>query len=150
MRAKKAKREFERYLKRRNTKLAEMRPSAGLDAMLGFYRDIRADDCDIDQDGDMLLFQWGTYDWGQGEHFSFDITRQLIVGPGEDEDFWQLSLTFEFPPDDTLRAVESGNRWCASPEQLEEFAAFVRSTAAYIAVANRNDANIVLDYECVG
>jgi hypothetical protein len=150
MRAKKAKREFERYLKRRNTKLAEMRPSAGLDAMLGFYRDIRADDCDIDQDGDMLLFQWGTYDWGQGEHFSFDITRQLIVGPGEDEDFWQLSLTFEFPPDDALRAVESGNRWCPSPEQLEEFAAFVRSTAAYIAVANRNDANIVLDYECVG
>jgi hypothetical protein len=21
------------------------------------------------EDADMLLFQWGTYDWGTGEHF---------------------------------------------------------------------------------
>ena len=150
MRAKKAKKEFERYLKRRGVDPADMTPSSGVDAMLEFYGDVRTRDCDIARDGDMLLFQWGTYDWGQGEHFSFDITRQLIVGPGEDEDIWQLSLAFKFPPEDGLRALDSGNRWCAAPHQLEEFADFLHSTPAYATVANRSDANVVLKYHCPG
>ena len=32
----------------------------GFEAMLNFYRDVRASGCAFD-DADMLLFQWGTY-----------------------------------------------------------------------------------------
>lgn len=150
MRARKAKYEFKRFLKRQGNKVQALSPADGVDTMLEFYRDVRADDCDLASDGDMMLFQWGTYDWGQGEHFSFDITRQLISGPGEDEDIWQLSLTFVFMPDTTLRALGSGNRWCESPQQLEEFGAFVRATEVYAAVVGREAAKVVLDYECAG
>ena len=62
--------------------------------MLAFYGSVRFDDVDLAADGDMLLYQWGAYDWGEGESFEFDITRQLILGTGEDEDIFQLSLTF--------------------------------------------------------
>ena len=54
--------------------------------MLAFYESMRFDDVDLAADGDMLLYQWGTYDWGRGASFEFDITRQLILGAGEDED----------------------------------------------------------------
>ncbi len=150
MRAKEAKREFERYLSQRGGDLRALGPSSGIDAMLRFYRDVRVRDCNLAQDGDMLLFQWGTYDWGHGEYFEFDITRQFIVGPGEDGDIWQLSLTFKFTPDDTLRALDSGNRWCNSPQQMEEFTSFLRGTAAYAAVAERRPVSVGLDYGCAG
>ena len=31
----------------------------------------------------MLLYQWGTYDWGEGKYFQIDITRQFILGEGK-------------------------------------------------------------------
>jgi hypothetical protein len=34
----------------------------------------------------MLLFQFGTYDWGFGENFKFDLTRQFIVADKQDDD----------------------------------------------------------------
>src|SRR5678815_803153 len=95
---------FEGHLRGLDLTLASVRPAEGLDAMFSFYRDVRADGCRLESDGDMLLFQWGTYDWGKGQHFELDITRQLVPGPGEDEDIWQLQLTFRFAPEATLRA----------------------------------------------
>lgn len=150
MRVKKARQEFERYLKARGTDLRALSPAASLEAMLAFYRDVRAEGCDLEQNGDMLLYQWGTYDWGKGTHFEFDITRQLILEPGEDENIWQLSLTFRFTPDDDLRALDSGNKWCSSPAEAEAFAAFVRAHAAYAAVGTRAGADVELRHEQAG
>lgn len=69
-------------LEANGTKLAEIRPEEGVGAMLEFYRDVRAEGCEVDQDGDMLLYQWGTY----GKTFQLDLTRQFIV-EGEDEPY---------------------------------------------------------------
>jgi hypothetical protein len=118
----------------------------GIEAMLEFYRTERADDCSLDDDGDMLLFQWGTYDWGQGPEFELDITRQLIRGDGEDDDIWQLSLTFFFP----RNAIASGDRWCHSPDKTDDFASFVRSHDAYATVAQAAPVRVELDFECAG
>ena len=119
MESKSAQSAFEEFLARGNLELSALTPSAGVDVMLSFYRDIRAEGCPLDKDADMLLFQWGTYGWGGPEFFEFDITRQLIFGgEAEDENIWQLSLTFKFPPTAPLRALGSGNRWCNSPEHL--------------------------------
>jgi hypothetical protein len=52
--------------------------AAGLEAMLQFYQNERVDGTRLDEGGDMLLFQWGKHDWGDGEHFEINITRQLI------------------------------------------------------------------------
>ena len=145
------------------TRLRELLPkqqltvAAGIKTMMQFYETERAEGL-LDQDGDMLLLQWGTYDWGKGENFELDITRQfiwdgrswlmrLITGEdGFDPEVWQLSLTFRFPPNDQLRSFSSGNQWCKSPANVAEIKAYILENTAYQALADRRDANVDLTY----
>jgi hypothetical protein len=135
--------ELKRFLKSRSASLDTLSVRDGIDAMIDFYRTVRTDDCDLESDGDMLLFQWGTY--GRGR-FEVDITRQFVRAGGEDEDIWQLSLTFAFAPN----AIPSGNRWCASPAELEEFATFVTTHSALAATENETPVGIELNFEAAG
>jgi len=131
--------------------LSSLTPADGVAAMISFYCDERADGCLFDDDADMLLFQWGTYDWGQGESFEFNITRQLILGGvSEDENIWQLSLTFKFTPDDQLRQLKPGNRWCRSSGDIRPFQDFIHDSEPYRIVADRRPSLVQLDYECAG
>ena len=126
--------------------------------MLEFYENERVDGTLLDRNGDMLLFQWGTHDWGHGEHFEIDITRQLIwdtrpwfikpfARPAVDyEAIWQLSCTFRFFASDDLRQLDSGDRWCKSPSGLSEFRRFVHNHRAYCSVADRRDGELSLDF----
>jgi hypothetical protein len=118
--------------------------------MLDWYRDERADGCDLDQEGDMLLYQWGCYDWGDGESFELNITRQLIDGAGEDEDIRQLLLTFKYKPTDFLRRVKEGNRWCHSPKGLEDFKSFIGSSEALRAVGEAKPVQVSLNLDIAG
>jgi hypothetical protein len=113
--------------------------------MFDFYAAERADGCDPEEDGDMLLFQWGTYDWGEGEAFEFNITRQLM-GDDEDAEVRQLRLTFRFEPTSALRALAQGNRWCQSPQRLDEFRAFVLGTPAFAAVGRCRADEVCLEF----
>jgi hypothetical protein len=51
-------------------------------------------------DGDMLLFQWGTYDWGMGKSFEIDLTRQTIDDlddvDAQTDSMRQLHITLKF------------------------------------------------------
>ena len=126
-------------------------PAIGMQVMTEFYVDHRASDVNVAADGDMLLYQWGTYDWGPGENFELDITRQFVTGDGaDDQDIWHLSLTFLFPPTQALRALSSGSRWCRAPDHVKAFTAFVTSTEAFRSVASRIDGSVRLEYECAG
>jgi len=118
--------------------------------MISFYREVRADEVDLGDDGDMLLFQWGTYDWGGGPLFEVDVTRQLIRGAGEDDDIWQLHLTYRFPPAETLRVLGKGDRWCARVGDIAAFEQFVMTHPAVAAVESRDDGQIRVAYECAG
>lgn len=125
-------------------------PAVGIDAMLRFYERKRVFRCPVAKDGDMLLYQWGTYDWGQGEHFEIDITRQVI--PSSiwcDPGIHQLSLTFRFQPSQQLRTIARGERWCSAPDALPDFCEFILSSAAYQGVGNRLDSEVDLDLESV-
>jgi hypothetical protein len=139
MNAENAAAEFRNHLAARGAAESTLTPRSAADAVFSFYRDVRADDCDLDRDGDLLLFQWGTYDWGQGERFEWDITRQFIVGAGEDDDMSQLHVTFRFAADPTLRSLGSGDRWCSSPVELADFIEFVNDCPASLAVYARTD-----------
>lgn len=110
-----------------------------IDLMAAFYREVRANDCDLDADSDMLLFQWGSYDWGAGKSFEYDITRQLIPEPASDDAepdgfIGQLSLTLKFPPIAAFEEIAAGNRWCHHPSALAAFLAFVWGCEATAAV----------------
>ncbi len=103
-------------------------------AFFDFYRDERAVGCEIADDVDMLLFEWGTYDWGEGEHFELSLSRQLIFGE-DDAKVWQLKLTYAYDPTDAVRTLGNGNKWCATPDDLDEFRQDVVRSASYEAVA---------------
>ncbi len=150
MKAKQAKAEFKRAIARANSRVSSLTPADGLELIADFYRNVRAEDVARLPDQDMLLYQWGTYNWGQGAHFSLGLTRQLIVGSGEDDHIWQLHLTFYFPPDQALQQIGKGSRWCESLEALPEFVAFVWSSQAFHAAAGRTDARPELEYERAG
>jgi len=65
--------------------------------------------------GDMLLFQWGVYDWydGSGERFEIDFTRQfsILTPEGEYDHMEQLHCTFRYEPTEVLRAFGAGDEW---------------------------------------
>ena len=148
MKCKRALKEFQRYLSRCGDKGTPQTPRSGLARMCAFYREIRADDADLEADGDMLLFQWGTYDWGHGALFEVGIVRQLIQRGAEDDDIWQLDLTYLFNPSDALIALGEGNRWCACPADLPAFELFLMAHPAVEAVGSRDDGQAELLCDC--
>lgn len=83
----------------------------------------------------MLLFQFGTYDWGHGDHFEFDLTRQFIAEgyeEGDDDDAMsQLHCTMRYEPSPELRLLKSQNHWCQSRAELPAFRSLVLSSEAY-------------------
>jgi hypothetical protein len=132
--------------------IAALTPMQSVRLMLDFYKEVRADGCELDEDGDMLLFQWGTYDWGQGRIFQFDITRQFIVSEDEDDDaaISQLSLRFHFMPSAQLDAIKGGNRWCSGLDELMDFEAFIVASDAYRAVQALLLSKVTLGYGITG
>src|SRR5262245_11906969 len=118
--------------------------------MFEFYRAVRATECDLENNGDMLLFQWGLYDFGKGEHFLVDVTRQFIDSGLEDDDaISQLQLSFLYVPEPKLVAIESGDRWCPSPAELTSFEAFVCSHPAFLETRSLIPKYVTLEYEHV-
>lgn len=119
--------------------------------MLAFYGEVRADGVDLTNDGDMVLYQWGVYSGGgRADRFEWDLTRQFIVGEGDDEDIWQLSLTFFFAATPALAAVAAGNHWCPSPDKRSELRAFILSSPAYTAACRERALRVKLRYDCAG
>lgn len=149
MKSKKALKELQKYLARAGDDIPRT-PRVGMQLMCSFYKEVRCEDVELDHDGDMLLFQWGTYDRGKGKHFEVDITRQLIRGGGDDEDIWQLHLTYYFLPSDELSGLGAGDRWCKTPGQLAAFEVFIQQHPAMELQGAKSDGRVELGYECAG
>jgi hypothetical protein len=130
-----AKTRFLKRLEGAGQSLDGLTPTVGIEAMLAYYAEERADGCRLDEDGDTLLFQWGTHDRGDHPTFEFSIVRQLIVAGDEDEEPSQLDLRFRFEPAAGASAGE-GNRWCETPDRLPDFRRFVNESAALKAVSH--------------
>lgn len=145
-----AREEFLRFLKSRGLRVSTLSLRAGADAMLDFYRNVRAEGCSF-RDSDMLLFQWGTYDWGEGAHFSINFTRQLILSEeSEDEDIRQLGLTFAFAGIAETEALGSGTKWCASTANLKSFRDEIDRSGLLTLDDRLKPESVKLDYSCAG
>ena len=147
MKTQAAKTEFESLLSQDNLTLAALSLPDAIRLVFDFYRRMRAEDCHLDEDGDMLLYQWGTYDWGQGRTFQVELTRQFIENGTEDDDgISQLALVFHFNPTPELDALETGNEWCHSPDELDPFKATITSSEAYRAIVSSKPEKVTLEF----
>ena len=126
--------------------LTSLLPKAGIESMLSFYADVRMEGCALDADGDMLLFQWGTYDFGEGLAFRVDITRQLIATTSDHGDMRQMNLVFLFPPTPESGALGAANRWCYKPRALSHFRQFVMESPVVRAFGQRRPGKVELHY----
>jgi len=147
---------FRAFLNTRGLSESALTVRDGLEAMLDFYKDVRASGCAFD-DADMLLFQWGTHATFPraggivAEAFDLNLTRQLIVEErSEDDDIWQLALNFEFDPTSELRALGDGDKWCHAFAELPEFRDYVLASAPFTVCRELPIQRVTLDYECVG
>jgi hypothetical protein len=140
---------FEEFVENRGGSLPELTVRTGVAEMLSFYDSVSPTGC-TNENGDMLLFQWGTYDWGDGTRFEINITRQFIESAAEDDDaISQLQLTFKFPPNKVTATLGDGNRWCNSQTEIQQFREFISSNRAFLAEADVDPPGVSLHHEYV-
>ena len=60
-----------------------------------------------DEDADMILFQYGVYDWGEGKNLEIDFVHQLI----KNENFIQIHITIKIPYTDKFSNIDSYEEW---------------------------------------
>lgn len=135
---------FEENVEAGGWSLLELTAHVGVKQMMAFYAS-RVAQCCVGPNEDMLLFEWGTYNWGEGESFELSLTRQFMeqVGEGQPE-ISQLRLVFKYPPNAELSALGEGSRWCASRSELAEFAKYVEESPAFQAVARQQPPRVRL------
>jgi hypothetical protein len=110
----------------------KLTPDALIQFSLQLFQDLRVEAINTEQkDDDMLLFQCGTNNWYDevGEHFSFNITRQLIMDE-EDGDMFQLSWSLIYDPA-PFTDIKSDNGWCWDFATLADWEGYIKSTAGY-------------------
>ncbi|MCP4634923.1 MAG: hypothetical protein GY848_00420 [Methyloversatilis sp.] len=121
-----------------------------IDDALAFYRSVPASGLASGPDTDMLLFQWAVFDWGQGERFEIDLTRQFISSSlMGDSAISQLRYTALFIPTAGLRAIPPANRWCRGIADPSSFDDFIRQSTAYRAVADTLPQAVQLNWDKV-
>ncbi|MFP8777499.1 hypothetical protein [Hydrogenophaga sp. RWCD_12] len=142
--------EFQSFLARRGILLSSIDIPQLVESALSFYETVKAAGLAEGSGADMLLCQWGVYNWGQGEHFEFDITRQFVGAEDDDDDAMsQLRCTAYFEPLPALRAIPASNRWCESLANLPAFSVFVRESAAFQAVQSLKPLKVSVEWSGV-
>ncbi len=140
---------FESFVESNGVSFIGITPSEGVVQMLDFYNAVPVEGCS-GASGDMLLFQWGTFDWGGGKNFELDVTRQFIESELQDDDaISQLHLTFAFHPNQELVALGEGNCWCKVKTDIDSFRTFVLSSTSLIAVANEDPQGVSISHSYV-
>ena len=64
-------------------------------------------DFNRDEDADMLLFQYGVYDWGDGKNLEIDFVRQLL----RNDNIIQIHITIKIPYTEKLSNIDSYEEW---------------------------------------
>ena len=122
---------------------------AMLDLALHLYEELKINGVGTDDpDSDMLLFQYGTYDWGGplGKHFSLDITRQF-----ERHDFeqlYQVALTLYFDPAPFANCA-GFNAWSADAPTLVEWRERMQATPGFQLARTQTPKTVVIKLDKV-
>ena len=137
---------FEEMVEAAGLSLLELLPRFGVEQMLLFFATAQAEGCTAPSQ-DMLLFEWGTYNWGEGASFELCISRQFVETGAEGEPvISQLRLVFKYTPSSQLTAFGEGNHWCNSRAEISEFAQYIHASSSFQAVADLEAPSVRLSH----
>jgi hypothetical protein len=137
----------ERALRRYIDQAASEGIEAFVAGVIGFYRDEPVAGVLHEPDADRLLFQYGTYDWGEGPAFEIDVTRQFAHAP--DGALSQLHATAYYAPDAHLQALGADDVWFDGRADADRFAQEVLASPAIAAVRVRPPLRRIISWEMV-
>ena len=125
-------------------------PKGGIDHMLNYYDQKKYPDAEKGVDGDMLLFQYGVYDWGDGNYFEYDITRQVIFNSPtrtDDDAIFQISLTYRFSPEKYSK-LKSSNKWSMDfNNSTTDFKKYINNSTATEMVKTDQPIEVIVSVE---
>ena len=136
--------------------IENLTPSQSFTSLIDWYESNRSRDAlPISEDGDALLFQWGTYNRTPQRTFELNLTRQLIYPDVQEEadlgfverEIWQLGLTYLYEPSAGLDALGSGEAWCFDPADVTNFVSTVLESKAIHAIANSAHCGFEMSWE---
>lgn len=77
---------------------------------------------DRQKDSDMILFQYGVYDWDGMKNLEFDFVRQLCISESmDDDDIVQIHITLKFHYIKEYDEIKSFSCWKNADESLENW-----------------------------
>jgi len=135
---------FRRYLGEVGEPLDGLRAGGALAAVTGFYAASRAQHTRLRDQGDGLLWQWGPD--ADATRFTACLTRQLIR-EGDDQPIVQVTVRLAYRWTPSRRALGRGHEWCFEPTKVDEFAAQVRRSPAFKAIASAAPVEVALGTE---
>ena len=150
MKTKTLKKEFEKYLKENARTLNKLTVISGVDSMSSFYADKRVENSSLENDGDMLLYESGVFDWGEGPNLEKNISRQIIEENSGDGDIWQLTLIFKFSPESENSDLDDFNEWCKLPEKVNDFLKLLNSRKEIELYGDKHPGSIELQFRNAG
>jgi hypothetical protein len=121
---------IEQVYKERLSGKEALSPDELIDLSVALYREVKLEGTQHYDESDMLLFEYGCYDWydGQGECFDFSVTRQWFL-PDNDEPY-QLRIQMRYDPE-AFRAYGTETHWCEDDGSIDDWTNLIRSTKAF-------------------
>jgi hypothetical protein len=145
MKSNEVKAAFEEVIEALSPDINRLLPEDGIRGLVKFYQMERIDGCDMENDGDMLLFQWGIYNFTGKNEFQINITRQLLLL--EEDEPYQLSLTFYYDVNDDNSTIKAGNFWCNNVKDISGFLRMIDKNSTYQVLKDKKAAKVEMTYD---
>lgn len=112
-------------------------PERALNAAKQFYDKYEVENLDRDStDNDILLFQYGSYNFENQKEFYLDLTRQFKINDDQDE-FYQLSLILLYDLKG-FEQIKSYNSWSIAFSDLTDWSKSILHTEGFTKARENN------------
>lgn len=120
------------------------------DLIVAYYVECPFSGVDLDQDGDMLLFQYGAWNFNKERYFELDFTRQLYLQGNEEKghQVYQMSITF-FYPEELFQNLASLNKWAMNHCEIDVFCDFVKSSPGFVRASGLRQSKLEIDVDLI-
>jgi hypothetical protein len=143
-------RSFFRYLKTKGLSNEDLSLLSLPTLFPDYYKEIPFEEVDRENDGDILLYQYGIYDWGEGRYFEIDLTRQFyeVFAETEDQQIFQQRVVFYFSAD-KFEQIQPFNSWSNECTDLDDFRQRILDSDGFVAASREIPLKLEVSVELV-